>query len=127
MMRFAMIAVTLAGCAETQVPPAPDTAPPPLAGPRPGVPPMPGVIVPRPNPLPDGSLVEGIDSCGLSRIGDLVGKPISATLSDDARKRSGARTIRVIRPGTMVTMDFRPDRLNIEVDDKDMVTRFRCG
>jgi hypothetical protein len=35
--------------------------------------------------------------------------------------------LRVIRPGTMVTKDYRPDRLNIMLDDADVVTKFYCG
>ncbi|MEX0839863.1 MAG: I78 family peptidase inhibitor [Parvibaculum sp.] len=36
-------------------------------------------------------------------------------------------TIRVIRPGDMVTRDYRTDRLNVELDDNDVVTRVYCG
>ena len=36
-------------------------------------------------------------------------------------------TIRVIRPGDMVTKDYRTDRLNVELDEDDVVTRVYCG
>lgn len=36
-------------------------------------------------------------------------------------------TIRVIRPGDNVTMDYRTDRLNVELDENDVVTRVYCG
>lgn len=36
-------------------------------------------------------------------------------------------TIRIIRPGDMVTKDYRTDRLNVELDDNDVVTRVYCG
>ncbi len=36
-------------------------------------------------------------------------------------------TIRVIRPGDMVTKDYRTDRLNVELDENDVVTRVYCG
>lgn len=36
-------------------------------------------------------------------------------------------TIRVIRPGDMVTKDYRTDRLNVELDENDIVTRVYCG
>lgn len=39
----------------------------------------------------------------------------------------GVATIRVIRPGTMVTKDFRIDRLNVDVDESGNVTRIYCG
>ncbi|MEO1704828.1 MAG: I78 family peptidase inhibitor [Pseudomonadota bacterium] len=35
--------------------------------------------------------------------------------------------VRVIRPGTAVTMDFIATRLNIFLDDTDTVTRVSCG
>lgn len=35
--------------------------------------------------------------------------------------------IRVIRPGTMVTRDYRIDRLNVDLDAKDVVTKIYCG
>ena len=35
--------------------------------------------------------------------------------------------VRVIKPGQPVTMDFRPDRLNIEVDDDNLIVRINCG
>lgn len=37
----------------------------------------------------------------------------------EARDRASAegRPVRVLRPGSVVTMDFRPDRLNLRLDD----------
>ena len=35
--------------------------------------------------------------------------------------------VRVIRPGTAVTMDFVENRLNIELDETETVTRVYCG
>lgn len=40
---------------------------------------------------------------------------------------SNVANIRVIHPNTMVTKDFRPDRLNVEVDEEGSVTRVYCG
>lgn len=67
------------------------------------------------------------DSCDTSPLARLVGKPFSASVEADAKKQSGLSNVRVIRPGMAVTMDFRPDRLNIDLDDKGVVTGFRCG
>ena len=36
-------------------------------------------------------------------------------------------SVRVIRPDTAVTRDYRIDRLNISLDDKDVVTKLYCG
>jgi len=35
--------------------------------------------------------------------------------------------VRVLRPGDMATMDHRPDRLNIHLDDQDVIEALRCG
>lgn len=34
---------------------------------------------------------------------------------------------RIIPPGTAVTMDYIPDRLNLEVDSQGQITRVYCG
>ena len=45
----------------------------------------------------------------------------------DAETLADVRVVRVIRPGTMVTKDYRIDRLNVAVEDDDTVTKFYCG
>jgi hypothetical protein len=35
--------------------------------------------------------------------------------------------VRVVRPGEMVTMDFRADRLTVTVDGHGVITRVSCG
>lgn len=60
------------------------------------------------------------DACGAAQYSALVGTNIAAaTFPAD----SG---IRVIRPGDMVTEDFRPDRLNINVDADGVITSLEC-
>lgn len=39
----------------------------------------------------------------------------------------GHDRIRWIKPGTAVTQDYRPDRLNIILDDAGRVMTMRCG
>ncbi|WP_066479856.1 MULTISPECIES: I78 family peptidase inhibitor [unclassified Sphingomonas] len=65
--------------------------------------------------------------CDAAPVQDLIGRPATAALGLDARDRSGARTLRWIQPGMAVTMDYRQDRLNIDVDEKNVVTRLACG
>ncbi len=67
------------------------------------------------------------DSCDTSVLAGLVGKPFTAAVEAEAKKQSGLTNVRVIRPGMAVTMDFRPDRLNIDINEKNIVTGFRCG
>jgi hypothetical protein len=56
-----------------------------------------------------------------------VGRTADAALTEDARIRSGARTVRVLRPNDVVTMEFNAERLNLAVDQAGRVTRVNCG
>jgi hypothetical protein len=55
-----------------------------------------------------------------------VGKPY-ADAASTLQPTGPVTAIRVIRPGTMVTKDYRLDRLNVDLDDKDVVTKIYCG
>ena len=65
--------------------------------------------------------------CNADGLGNLVGQAATAELGADALRRSDARTLRWIRPGDAVTMDYREDRLNIHLDAAGRVERFACG
>ncbi len=56
-----------------------------------------------------------------------VGQAYGEALADEVRRRSGASVVRVIRPGMAVTMEYSPQRLNLDLDASDRVTRVRCG
>lgn len=71
--------------------------------------------------------VMGAGQCDASKLGDLIGKTATSAVVADAQKRSMSRTVRVIKPGMAVTMDYRTDRLNIDVTDRNVVTATRCG
>lgn len=65
--------------------------------------------------------------CDAGKAQSAIGKVASQDVVDNAVSDSGSRTVRVIKPGQVVTMDFREDRLNIEVDAGNVVTAVRCG
>jgi flagellar basal body L-ring protein FlgH len=56
-----------------------------------------------------------------------VGQPANAALLQQAQQRSGAQTARVLRPGDIVTLEYRSERLNLNVDAKGTVSRVNCG
>lgn len=66
--------------------------------------------------------VLGEGGCDAEMLGYLVGQDINeidvATLPQPRR---------IIPPGTAVTMDYRADRTNIELDEDDRVVRVYCG
>lgn len=94
-------ALMLAGCA-TRLPRAPEVIP--LHGSTPG-------FVCR--------------SEGLERF---VGQPESAEIAAQIQRESGAKTLRWTRPGMAVTMDFREDRVNVQLDGSPLrIVRITCG
>jgi hypothetical protein len=69
--------------------------------------------------------VEG--NCSAERAAPLVGRQASQDLGAEALRLTGGRRLRWIRPGDAVTMDFRPDRVNVHLDGQNRVARFACG
>lgn len=53
---------------------------------------------------------------------DWVGQPVD----EEAVKATG-RPYRILKPDSAATMDFNPERINVLVDDHDVVTAVRCG
>ncbi|MDR6788555.1 hypothetical protein J2Y58_001915 [Sphingomonas sp. BE138] len=64
--------------------------------------------------------------CDANTLEPLVGRP-AAQVTGEAQRLSGARTVRGYATSDAVTMDFRPDRLNVERDAAGKVVRFTCG
>src|SRR4051812_25481721 len=60
-------------------------------------------------------------ACDAAPAQHLIGRKRSAELGEEAQRLSGARALRWIPPDTMVTMDYRTDRLNIALDREDKV------
>jgi hypothetical protein len=71
--------------------------------------------------------VEGEGRCDAKPAQHLVGRTRNGEIGTEALRLSGARTLRWIPEGTMVTMDYREDRLNIDLDRSNRITRIRCG
>jgi hypothetical protein len=65
--------------------------------------------------------------CDASKARVLIGRARSAEAGPQALRLSGARALRWIAPGTMVTMDYREDRLNLRVDRAGKVVKVDCG
>ena len=65
--------------------------------------------------------------CEASAANGLIGREASQELAAEALRLTGARGVRWKPPGAIVTMDYRPDRLNISLDERNVVTAFDCG
>ena len=71
--------------------------------------------------------VRGAGTCDSSKAQRLVGRARSAELGSEALRLTGARTVRWIPKGGMVTMDYREDRVNLHLDGDGKVMKVACG
>lgn len=69
----------------------------------------------------------GETPCDTEAVQSLIGTQGSETVYAKAVQESGAKSHRALGPTDMATMDFRPDRLNIDLDESGKITGFRCG
>ncbi|GHC04238.1 I78 family peptidase inhibitor [Thermomonas carbonis] len=69
----------------------------------------------------------GTGTCNAEPAQSHVGKPASDANVQAAFKASGAKTMRSIKPGQAVTMDYREDRVNIHQDASGTIERISCG
>lgn len=56
-----------------------------------------------------------------------LGKSVTPALLDQAKARSGAQTVRALKPNDMITLDYRAERLNLNTDADGVVQRVNCG
>lgn len=66
-------------------------------------------------------------TCDATGLQSQIGQKATPAVLEDLRGRSGATTGRILRPGQLVTMEYNDTRLNLIVDDKDVMTAIRCG
>lgn len=65
--------------------------------------------------------------CQASGADFAMAKRASPELLEQARKASGAQIARVLTPHDMVTLEYRSERLNLNVDEQGVVNRVNCG
>lgn len=77
-----------------------------------------------PDPAPTGPAVPPpeADTCGAAPYARLIGQDATAL-----ERELILRQVRVIRPGMAVTMDFRAERINFDIDDANRIARIFCG
>ena len=95
----------------------------PSTEPTPATPAETAVTTPEPAP-PAATPADpaAADTCNMTQHMALVGKPAT-----DPAVPVASTTVRIIKPGDQVTMDFQATRLNIEVDAAGNVASLRCG
>lgn len=89
------------------------------------------VTTPTPPALPDPALSTPKpaepDSCDHTKVRWAVGERASQELLDRAKEAAGARSARFLRPGQIITMEYSASRLNLELDEQEIVHTVRCG
>jgi hypothetical protein len=83
-----------------------------------------------PPPPADTTPVHGVTpghNCDNTNIQQFVGQQRSAALEAEMLKVSNAAFVRWAPFGTMVTMEFRSDRLTVFLDANDRVERISCS
>lgn len=69
----------------------------------------------------------GGKTCDAGPLQSQIGQKATPSVMEDLRTRSGSTSARMLRPGQLVTMEYNATRLNLIVDDKDVMTAIRCG
>jgi len=83
------------------------------------------VPAPVPAPWSDDDIQSG-KSCGADQRAGWIGKTATEEAIAMLRQWRGDSHVRVLGPNSAMTMDYRPDRLNVNVDAGNMITGFRC-
>jgi hypothetical protein len=66
-------------------------------------------------------------TCQSDSLAQFIGQPVTGQLSTDMLRASGARFIRWVPLGGVVTMDFSPVRLTVQLDGANRVQSANCG
>lgn len=68
------------------------------------------------------------DACGTSKVEPWIGEEATVPVRVEVAKTSGAAADRWIYPDSVVTQDFRPDRLNVVMErGSERILSARCG
>jgi hypothetical protein len=65
--------------------------------------------------------------CQSEGLGAFAGREATAEVGAEILRVSGARHLRWVRPGMMVTMEFREDRVTVWLAPGNRVERVSCG
>ncbi len=65
---------------------------------------------------------EGADTCGARPYAYLIGQPATAL-----ERVLIMRSIRILRPNDIVTMDFAAERINFMIGTNEEIASIRCG
>lgn len=70
---------------------------------------------------------KGDETCGSQVIAQFLGGMAVPSVRTAVMKAVGHERIRWVKPGTTITQDYQPDRLNVILDDRGRIMTMRCG
>lgn len=78
-------------------------------------------------PPPPGSAVAPSGQCNAEGARWAIGRGIDDDTTNRILRDTGSRDARVLKPGMGATMDYRQDRINIDLNERGAITGLRCG
>jgi hypothetical protein len=75
----------------------------------------------------EGSEQPSGGSCKDEGLSSFVGRDATAEVGSELLKQSGANALRWVPNGSMVTMEFRVDRVTAYLDANNKIERVSCG
>jgi hypothetical protein len=66
-------------------------------------------------------------ACDAEKAESAVGQRANPGLVEQYRKLAGAKTARALRPHDVMTMEYDPTRLNLRLNDNDVVISVNCS
>lgn len=57
----------------------------------------------------------------------LIGKAADAATVERARTAAGGHTVRVLKPGQAITKEYLDGRVNVRVDERNVIVEIDCG
>lgn len=80
---------------------------------------------PPPRRMPGSD--ETLGNCNADAARSAIGKEATAEVVEQARVAAGANVVRTLKPGQIITMEYHSSRLNLRVDDANVVYEVSCG
>ena len=65
--------------------------------------------------------------CNADLAESAVGQKAGPDMLESYRDKAGAKQARILRPRDVITMEYNAERLNLRVDEQDMVISVNCS
>jgi peptidase inhibitor I78 family protein len=86
-----------------------------------------GACAAKPPMRTGGALPPTLQTCDAQAARAAIGAVATTARVEEIRQQARARSVRVVRPGQLVTMEFNGERADIRVDANNVVLGVSCG